>query len=419
MNRRVWLLTVAVALLAALLPACSDDGPGVGEARLVVDGLAEVVRAGGDRERVDDTANLGDGDVVSVLEGTGQFELPGGVTLEGRTAADEAGENSRLRIGEVPELLAGDLLVIAPDDAAVTLGGTDVALDRGDEGTVAARLSRTFAVGVAVYEGAAEVDSAGSGAAVAGLRQIEVPAPGRVPRTPVPLDYDTADPWDRRFLGEAIDLSDQLDAVSRPYSASVAVTPAQLNASFFSGVLRLADEPALAEVLQTSPPRAAGETLVGAAIASLGTEGTFAERWRSVFAFRDATAEWGLVALDQGVQSEPLLDLVRAAASATPFDFSPPAQLAVAPPGTGLGTVPPTVAVPPSVGPPAGPPAAPSGGAPTADPEPPAPAVDETPPLLPPLLPDPADDEPGSILGPLVNPVGELLGGLLGVLTGG
>ncbi|CAN5597647.1 hypothetical protein BH20ACT2_BH20ACT2_10430 [soil metagenome] len=426
MNRRGWSITVAAALVVALMPACSDDGPGVGEARLVVDGLAEIVRVGGDTEQVDDSAMLDDGDVVTVLEGTGQFELPAGVTLEGRMAADEADEGSRLRIGEVPELLAGDLLVIAPDAAAITLGGTDVALDRGDEGTVAARLSRTFAVGVAVYQGAAAIDSAGSAAAVDGLRQIEVPAPGRVPRTPVPLVYDTADPWDRRFLGEAIDLSKQLDAVSGPYSASVALTPASLNADFFSRVLPgLADETGLAEALEERPAAPAGETVVGAAIVTLGTDGTFADRWEAVFEFRDAGAEWGLVARDQGVPGGPLLEVVREAASVTEFDFSPPAELAAALPGADLGAVPPTVtpvpsASPGSSAPPAGDDqAAPPSGAPAPSSGPPAPVAPEPP--LAPLLPamPPVDSEPGSVLGPLVNPVGELLGGLLSVLAGG
>ena len=39
--------------------ACSDDGPGEGEARLEVDGEAHVERADGDRETVDDSTDLG------------------------------------------------------------------------------------------------------------------------------------------------------------------------------------------------------------------------------------------------------------------------------------------------------------------------------------------------------------------------
>ena len=59
MSRR-WRALVLVALLGAPVAACSDDGPGEGEARLEVDGQATVERADGDRETVDDSTDLGE-----------------------------------------------------------------------------------------------------------------------------------------------------------------------------------------------------------------------------------------------------------------------------------------------------------------------------------------------------------------------
>ena len=69
------------------------------------------------------------------------------------------------------------------------------------------------------------------------------------------------------------------------------------------------------------------DTLVGAAITLEGTRGTFAERWAAVFTFRDEGAEWGLVAMDQGVARVPLLNAIDAAISRGPTQF------AVGPPG--------------------------------------------------------------------------------------
>ena len=43
-----------------------------------------------------------------------------------------------------------------------------------------------------------------------GLRRVEVPALGELTE-PQPIRYDTADPWDQRYLVDAISLDQQLE----------------------------------------------------------------------------------------------------------------------------------------------------------------------------------------------------------------
>ena len=136
------------------------------------------------------------------------------------------------------------------------------------------------------------------------------------------------------------------------------------------------------------PARAPGETLVGAAIAVQGRRGTFRDRWAEVFAFRGAGAAWGLVALDQGVSSAPLLDTIELAIGA-PTDSAadtPPATTTTTA-GTGATTTTSTTTTSTSAPPPGAPPS-----------------------------PDPPS---GGLLEPVVDPVSDLLDGLLDQLLAG
>ena len=92
----------------------------------------------------------------------------------------------------------------------------------------------------------------------------------------------------------------------------------------------LDEEPAFDEELLTQiGDRSPGETLIGAAITDLGDSGSFAQRWTSVFGFRDEGAEWGLVALDQDVSGSPLVGAIEQAIGLSPLSFDAP--LAVPP----------------------------------------------------------------------------------------
>jgi hypothetical protein len=156
----------------------------------------------------------------------------------------------------------------------------------------------------------------------------------------------------------------------------------------------LDQEPEFTADLVDAGSRPQGETLIGAAIASLGRRGSFTDRWKAIFDFHQQGAEWGLVALDQGVDGEPLLGAVEQALNGTTFEFAaaPAASPTTTAPGAGNTT---TTSPPPGTPPPTTPP-------PTSPPP-------TTPPAGGPL--------PTTGIGIIDNavaPVNDLIGGLLG-----
>ncbi|MGV3758762.1 MAG: hypothetical protein ACO1PW_04360 [Actinomycetota bacterium] len=400
---------VALASLGGLgLAACSEDGPGDGEARLEVDGEAVVTRADGEHDVVTDRADIRSGDRVEVVEGSATMALAGGHRLELRAGhGDDAA--TVVLMGEVPELEAGDLLVATPERTRVRAAGTDVEVHAG-----AAKVSRSLGMGVASYDGEVLVDSAGQERTVPALRAVLVPSLG----SPQPLRpavcqdgaatitacpaYDPTDAWDRRYLGDAMELGERLESIADAYTSTLQPGEGR-TPGFFRLVLPGLDDEAdfTAELLDTT--RAPGDTLVGAAIAELGDRGPFEDRWRSVFGFRDEGAEWGLVALDQAVSRTPLLGTVTDAISASPLAFAP----------TTTSTPPTTAPGGPEGGPPAGPTSptvAPSG--PTTTPPAPTTAPPSNPPptTSPPTVPE---SPLTPILDPVVDPVVDLTGDLL------
>lgn len=398
LRHRARLVTLTAAVLLPLA-ACSDDSPEEGEGRLRLDdAVARIVRQDGDEERVEDEdVEIRTGDQVTLVEGSGRLELEGDTTFELRAAGDDD-RGSTVVMGPRPVLEAGDLLVITDQPVDLTIAETVVIVAGG-----AARLSSNVAVEVASYTAEARVDSAGQERSIPPLREMQIPALGLPPDRARPFEYDPTDPWDRRFLGEAIDLGERLEALAGGYTQNLAPGSGR-TVGFFHDVLPgLADEPELtADLLQgRSDP---GETLVGAAIADLGRRGTFTERWHAIFAFRDEGASWGLVALDQGVDRGPLLDAVTAAVERTPLAIAPiPSGRGGGPGGSSGGdggaTVTPTTSTtnPPTTRP----------TSPTTTVPPPPPVEEKSDGLLPPLL------------GPIIDPVTDLLSGLVDGLLGG
>jgi hypothetical protein len=216
---------------------------------------------------------------------------------------------------------------------------------------------------------------------------------GLPPETPHPLVYDPADPWDRRFLSDAIELGQRLEALSAGYTSNLSKGEGRTVAFYQEVLPALKGEAAFtADLLQ--PPRSPGETLIGAAIAELGRRGSFLERWQSVFAFRDEGAVWGLVALDQGVDRTPLLRAVSSAVQDSPLAIGPPPTRGETPPST----VGPLTTTPNR------------GGGPT--------TTTTKPPTTPTTQPPP-DDGGNGLLNPILDPVTSLLSGVLKALLGG
>ncbi|MDQ6928049.1 MAG: hypothetical protein M3159_05215, partial [Actinomycetota bacterium] len=234
------------------------------------------------------TITLGDGRQVSMMKGT-QLKL---------TKAPSGS-------GDRPTLLAGELLVEAPHSPlAVNAGDSDVEVDRG-----AARLTRDLTVVVRTYTGSSTVTSAGRSLDVPALRQVNVPGVGLLPAAPSPLSYTAGDSWDERFLGDAIQLGDELAARSRGFTAQLPAGEVA-NAGFYRQLIpALTSQPDFESTFPV-PDRPAGETLVGLAITAEGAKGSFADRLQQIFGFHDAGATWGLVALDQGVKRVTILGTV-------------------------------------------------------------------------------------------------------------
>lgn len=399
---------LAALALLALGAACSKAGDG-DAGRLSVDGRAEVVAPGGEAVVVQGSRILKVGERVEVLEGTATIRLDRGRELELRTGTgvvlEEAAAEGDLPAVQ-PALLGGDLLVHAPQDAPqpVTVAGAEVIV-AGD-----AQVSQGAAVVVTSYVGEVELRSEDGPVAIRALRQLTLPA-----REPVPVSYNADDPWNRRFLSEAIELGNELEARSIGFTAQLGATDGRTS-GFLVGLLPALDgQPGYAGLFD--PARAPGESLVGAAITLEGTRGTFAERWAGVFGFRDQGAQWGLVAYDQGVTRAPLLAAVEAAINRGPRPFevlplpgdeTPPDEGVAAPGGGGGGG--------------GGSPGSGSGGAPvTSTPAPPPTPTPTAPPPVPTTVSPPTPPNPN--IGPLntgipildntINALVETLSGLL------
>ena len=292
-------LLAALVLAAVVAASCSDDGPAGDQARLHVDGSATVTGADGSEQVVTDDTTLSFGDTVVLDEGTGSLEFADGSLYELRAGSID-GADSTVRVGAPPELLAGDVLVSDGFPASVsvdtaTLSASGVLEVDADERRATAFTGRSSLAGV------------GDLRDLPALRSVLLSAAAE----PQPLTYHADDPWDRRYLGEAIAFGRRLEALARGYTSRLG-PDATGSVGFFQSVLpSLRDEREFtADLLHDRP---AGETLIGAAIAVEGRQGNFRDRWREIFRFRDAGAVWGLVALDQGVSSAPVLQTIELA----------------------------------------------------------------------------------------------------------
>lgn len=414
MKRTVAVL--ACVALVGLAAACSrSDDPRAGEARLELHGVATIT-GDGTRTVEGGDHDLVDGDVVHVERGTATVLLPGGATLELR---DRGRTGSKVEIGAVPALLAGDLLAQTGDDGLrIDAGAAEIAVDG------AARLTRSLSVASAVYRGRAEVDSGGRSLTVPALRQVVVADARLVPREPDPLAYEEDDEWDVRFLDEAMDVSRSLDALSRGAEANV--VGERTSAAFYRELLPgLSDERRFTQSLLDGTDRSIGETVIGTAIALLGADDSFPERFEEVFDFREAGAAWGLVALDQRVEGDDLLGLVRQAIGNTTLAVAAPAtgggastDVALGPVGSGGGGAAPGGGSSPGGSSPGGSTPPPTSPPPSSPPPTSPPPTSPPTTVLPPVDPDePIPDAPspvGDILEPVTGPVNDVLGDILG-----
>ena len=402
--RHLLTAVVVTLVIAAVTSGCSGDGVGAGEAAIeVVEGSRVLVaEKGDDLTLADGRRTVHFGAEVKVLAGSATVSFADGTTLEVR-------DGSEIRIGSPVELVAAELLVTsgrAP--VQVESAGSTFSVDG------VAKLSRDLAVRASPYRGSVSVQSAARGLRVPALREANVASIGILPTALRPFQYDATDPWDRRFLAEAIELGDQLEAKSRGFTESIG--PGEGRTAGFYRVLlpELEREPLFDESLLT-PDLTPGKGLVGATIALHGRNGSFAERWAAVFAFYDEGAQWGLVALDQQVSdTSGLVESVNAAIGRQSFAFAPAAVPTVPPPAPPVE--PPAPAPAPQPAPPAERPGS-TEPTPTTTPpatRPPDPSLISVPTVPPLLAPNPDLPPPPGLLEPLLTSVTSTLDGLLG-----
>lgn len=280
------MVAVGVTLGATLAAACGSDR-GKGEAALAVDGQVRITS----RSRVSaietDGGNVGRGDTVTVMRGTAELSFGRGRRMELR-------RGTTVTVDEVPVVSHGDALLIADDTPfRAQAAGTSVVITQG-----VARVTRELGLEAASYRGRITISSAGRRMTVPALRRATVASLGVLPGGVEPVRLVPTDAWDRRYLGEAMEWSEQLQATSDGMTAQLVDDVAHDRAFFTNLLPELRGEPSFKGPL-LDPERPPGETIVGAAIALDSRGGSFAQRWREVFAFRDDGAAWGLVAMDQ------------------------------------------------------------------------------------------------------------------------
>jgi hypothetical protein len=316
---------LAVVAAVSLVPSWGSSGPGRGEAFVTVDGTARVERVDGSSLVLEGGTNAGgtrpakttlrQGDTFDLVTGEAELRLAGSVRMDAASGAS-------LVMGARPDLREGNLLVRAEEPTVVTAGGTRVRFDGSHVEPVAGRLSRTAGLSVGLYRGAAGVDTAGTVRGLRALRRVDVPALGEITGVQ-PIRFRADDAWDRRYLADAITLDGRLAELlpGLVRSAQRHGGDAQGLAVLLGRVDGMPSGRQLARLVD--PDRPLQDVLLGATIASLADGGSYGARWSAALRFRDAGATWGLVAMDQGVSTEAVLDALRDVVAATPLDFGP------------------------------------------------------------------------------------------------
>jgi hypothetical protein len=396
------------------MAACDRSTIHAGDARLSFERARVQVAEGGRGFRtIRDDVTLQSGDKVRVLTGEAEMRLAKGARLLIR-------RGSAVVVGREPTITAGDAVAeVDEEPLTVRSAGSSVTTNQG-----ATRIRAGLALTAGVYSGAARVESAGQSLDVPALRQAAVVTFGSVPAQPSPLEYRETDAWDLRYLGVAIEIGKELQAKSDGFSTQLrpgeGATPGFYKMLLPALPARGLDACGAALQGALGEARQPGEVLVGTTLALQGRSGTFTSRCKSVYAFRDDGATWGLVALDQqlrslpGIREQLLAAIGRLPQEATIAALAPPPEVTP----IDAGGAPTVVADPdpaPNPTPATETPRAPGRTQNPVVPESPVPVpepVAPTVPALPPLLPAP---QPGDgLLTPVTDLVGNLVGGLLG-----
>lgn len=208
MHARKRLIAVA-AVIGLLAGGCASvSGPDPVGTLTPLGGRVEIL-SGTEWELVTEQTELAPGDQV-------RSGADGAATLQvSDTGTIEVGPSSRVRMGSAgaSELMSGSVLAQG-SDLAVTIGR--VAIRAGAPG--AFRVDRALSTRVGTYRGTAAVTALGGSVDVRALRQAFLVAHSVLAK-PAPLRIDPRDAWDRRMLGDAVEIGLDLARLERGVGA--------------------------------------------------------------------------------------------------------------------------------------------------------------------------------------------------------
>jgi len=301
----------AFLLVLGLLAAGCGSHPRVGPGQARVEDLSGTVRVAesgathglravrnGEILRAGDRVRVGSGFLV-LRFATARVELRG----DGQAVLESSG----LR------LESGRVLVDDPGRLSVTVGHVSAVSGGGIW-----RMDRDLSVRLGVYQGSVRVESPGTEQLEVGrLRQI-VAAGEVVPRVNEPLRLNGSDNWDRRLLGGALRLDEDLAGVAEGFDRqfqAVRVAPA-----FFVPFVpeSRASVVTAAWVTPASVKSEALFALVCARLVAARHQVSFDEALSRVTSLRAQRASWGIVAADQSLDPDAVLAAVREAVNRPP-----------------------------------------------------------------------------------------------------
>jgi len=288
---------IAALVVAATVAVGMRGGPALhaGEARLVLNGAAvDVELAGHAYAHVSGTPTLHSGDRVRVRHGEPDLRLPNNAqaALRDGSIVRVGGAGGPALVLERGDVLASGRVVVQSLEATATVHGTAKLIERA--GLLAG-----------VYDGVAIVRPADAPTqTVDRFRQLAVLGLGASSGDIDPLRVDESDRWDRRILGDVLDLDARLESFAVGFDAQLPADTGSTTGFYKQMIPELADENITPDMIEG---RSAGENLIGFTLVSLD-KGSFAERVAHIFGFRDQGARWGLVAADRGLKPETVLD---------------------------------------------------------------------------------------------------------------
>jgi len=308
-----------------------------GTARLVPGDAAVTVHRGSPTAAAD--APLRPGDALTVDFGVAVVQTSAG-TISARPGTTIEFDGTSPRITRGDALVEGQDLSVGAPAAQIVVDGI-------------ARVRQQLSLEVGVYEGEAAVKTQTASHTVPALRRAVIAGTaGSALGTTLPLSLDATDSWDRRLMGDALELDAALTSRSRGLTNQIASAPAEVRewilataSSKWHEVSPLSDDEPVGELVVAAEIAKAAHLKVDAVIDQM--------------AQRAEGASWGVIAISHGVRTMPaplahiddnlipaVAAIVKTSAipvismNTTPTTVLPTSTPPLAPPGRGSGPSP-------------------------------------------------------------------------------